>query len=167
MTKEEQIQESIRNSTENYRKKKQAAKERQQYLKRGIAVVRDKEISVYKVELYNKFKLAIGIIKVNHNLIYFTWAACSPKDTWSNRIAKGLIGNRINNGGCFCLFEYDKSVVQLAYEYIIDRAINGTEFEQSNLPAMSQRLIKSLKNEPKDLLSTDKEYLISNITLIH
>lgn len=101
----EEIQKRIEKSTAIYKARIQATIDRKEYLKKGRKILRQNiynyNAKLYKVELYNGYKIAIVTWNPepkNKKLIrHYTYAICSPKDTWSDKIAKGLLGHRTTN----------------------------------------------------------------------
>lgn len=97
---EQQIAESKAKSEAKYRKRQEAAKARKELIKRGNQYILENNIEVYKVVIDNE-EIAIGIHRKNFLahvvLAHVGLAYCSYKDTWSNKIAKGLVGIRLQD----------------------------------------------------------------------
>lgn len=151
---EKQIEQSIEQSTARYRQQRQMAKERRKAIKQGIKVIMKNDIHVYRADLDNGFRLAIAFSsqEANSPLVY-SWAACSPKDKWSNRTAKGIIGNRLKDATAricsTCIGGTDSAAAYSVVSDIISEAANLPVQKNKRIlvddPAMSVKLVKKVQ----------------------
>lgn len=138
---EQEIQKNIEKSTKLYRAQKEKAKEFHQYIKEGIAVITKNRIPVYRIDLDNNFRVSIGIKVDKYGYGVYSWAVCAPKDTFSKRIAKGLVGNRIKSYDTRSIDINNKTESDIIF-YIITKILFITSIKNikdRDLGAMSNR----------------------------
>lgn len=97
MTTQEEIQARIEKSKEVYERRRAQQIQTQQIIKEGVAYIHDNKLPMMVKHFENGAKLAICVEAVDDTTYRFAFALCSPKDQFSVRIAKGLVGNRMQN----------------------------------------------------------------------
>jgi hypothetical protein len=94
MTREE----SIKNSQEKYKKIKEKNKKEKQERKEGIAYIHEnKNIDCFKLDIHCYSICIAYSYDPKSEIVSLSMCYQSPKDEYSARIAKGLLGNRMKN----------------------------------------------------------------------
>jgi hypothetical protein len=124
------------------RARHQALATKQEYLKTGRKFVSDNNVIISSMQIHD-YTVTIGLMfGKSKDRVNIAYSICSPRDTFSARTGRGLIGNRLlNKDRCYC-------ELTLSYDY--GMALSSAEVRINVLKAMladehtPPRLIKKI-----------------------
>jgi len=155
MTKEE-IEKRIKDGQEHLTKRREDQKKKIADRKEGIAFVHENKIKLMTTDVnYSNTFLVLGAIKedVKDNVTVYRcgYAVCSPNDSFSNKVAKGLVGRRLKNKCPVFSFVIgvtnkptEKEVLHIARCWLKMASLS----EDKNIPSRLIRVFKSDVNHP-------------------
>ena len=145
MTTKEEIQARIEKSNKSYQLRKLEQEAKQTDIKEGRIYMHQNKLPVCTERFDDDSILAITVEKNEFGGFFFAYALCSPKDQFSLKTAKGLLGLRLKNRSDF-VFTTDvhcsnpKQILQLGLLWLEKQSLNNNK-------SIPDRLRKTIKEE--------------------